>query len=307
VSSQRSPSEPVRAGVPRLVRETIAARAPAAEIVEVDELEDLSTLDFLVSGGDSAIVDRLAGLERLAVIQTLSAGVDGLEGHIPSHMTLCSARGARDDAVAEWVLGALLGATSRIIEKHGARHWDRHVSESDLHGSTVLIVGMGSIGRRVGELAAAFGARPVGIVSRPRDGLHGIDELPELLGRADAVVLLTPLTAATRGLIDARALARMRDGTLLVNAARGPVLDTDALVAETASGRLRAVLDVTDPEPLPDGHPLWEAEGVLSITPHIAGDSPRADRLAAELAGDQLARFCAGEPLLNVIQEGRRP
>ncbi len=120
-------------------------------------------------------------------------------------------------------------------------------------------------------------------------------------------MLLTPLTDATRGLIDARALARMRDGALLVNAARGAVVDTGALVAETASGRLRAVLDVTDPEPLPDGHPLWDAAGVLSITPHIGGDSPRGNRLSAELAGDQLARFCAGEPLVNVIQQGTRP
>jgi phosphoglycerate dehydrogenase-like enzyme len=120
-------------------------------------------------------------------------------------------------------------------------------------------------------------------------------------------VLLTPLTEATRGLIDAAALGQMRDGALLVNAARGAVVDTDALVTETASGRLLAVLDVTDPEPLPDGHPLWEAPGVLSITPHIGGDSPRANRLSAELAGDQLARFCAGEPLLNIVQEGRRP
>lgn len=307
MSSLRSPTEPVRAAVPREDAETIAARAPAAEVVEIDELDDLSELDFIVPvpDGRHAFVDRLAGLERLAVIQTLSAGVDRLQGRIPPHVTLCSARGARDDTVAEWVLGALLGATSRLLESAGARHWEREERDDDLHGSTVLIVGMGSIGRRVGELLTAFGATPVGVVSRPRDGLHGIDELDGLLGQADAVVLLTPLTGATRGLIDARALARMRDGTLVVNAARGPVLDTEALLAETAGGRLRAVLDVTDPEPLPDGHPLWDAKGVLSITPHIAGDSPRANRLSAELAGDQLARFCAGEPLLNVVQAGR--
>jgi phosphoglycerate dehydrogenase-like enzyme len=309
VSSPRAPDEPVRAAAPREDRELIAARAPAAEVVEIDELEDLSTLDFIVpvADGQGGIVDRLAGLERLAVIQTLSAGVDTLQGRIPPQVTLCSARGARDDTVAEWVLGALLGATTRLLESCGARRWEREERDGDLHGSTVLIVGMGSIGRRVGELLAAFGAKPVGVVSRARGGLHGVDELDGLLDRADAVVVLTPLTEATRGLIDARALARMRDGTLVVNAARGAVIDTDALLAETAGGRLRAVLDVTDPEPLPDGHPLWEAAGVLSITPHIGGDSPHAARLSAELAGDQLARFCAGEPLLNVVQVGRRP
>jgi phosphoglycerate dehydrogenase-like enzyme len=129
-----------------------------------------------------------------------------------------------------------------------------------------------------------------------------VDELEALLPRADAVVILAPLTDATRGLIDARRLAAMRDGAVLVNAARGPVVDTDALVAEVATGRLRAVLDVTDPEPLPDGHPLWSAPGILSITPHIAGDSPAGNARAAALAGDQLARWVAGEELHNVVR-----
>src|SRR5581483_5849701 len=107
---------------------------------------------------------------------------------------------------------------------------------------------------------------------------------------------------STRGLIGARELAAMADGAVLINAGRGPVVDTDALVHEVASGRLRAVLDVVDPEPLPDGHPLWSAPGVLSITPHIAGDSPRGHARAAELAGEQLARWCAGDPLENDVK-----
>jgi phosphoglycerate dehydrogenase-like enzyme len=287
----------------------MAERAPDAEVVALEDLDDLGDLDFIVPIPrlQRELVDRLPQLERLAVIQTLSAGVDALEGHMPDHVTLCSARGARDGAVAEWVLGALLGASSRIIEKRGVRHWDRDVELIDISDSTVLIVGMGSIGERVAELLAAFGTRTVGVVSRARDGRHGIDELDGLLGDADAVVLLTPLTDATRHLMDARTLALMKDGALLVNAARGAVVDTDALAAQTSTGRLRAVLDVTDPEPLPDGHPLWDAAGILSITPHIGGDSPRAHRQAAELAGDQLARFCAGEPLRNVVHQGEHP
>jgi phosphoglycerate dehydrogenase-like enzyme len=299
----------VRAGVPRQAVPIMAERAPDAEVVALEDLDDLGDLDFIVPIPrlQRELVDRLPQLERLAVIQTLSAGVDALEGHMPDHVTLCSARGARDGAVAEWVLGALLGASSRIIEKRGVRHWDRDVELIDISDSTVLIVGMGSIGERVAELLAAFGTRTVGVVSRARDGRHGIDELDGLLGDADAVVLLTPLTDATRHLMDARTLALMKDGALLVNAARGAVVDTDALAAQTSTGRLRAVLDVTDPEPLPDGHPLWDAAGILSITPHIGGDSPRAHRQAAELAGDQLARFCAGEPLRNVVHQGEHP
>jgi phosphoglycerate dehydrogenase-like enzyme len=299
----------VRAGVPRQAVPIMAERAPDAEVVALEDLDDLGDLDFIVPIPrlQRELVDRLPQLERLAVIQTLSAGVDALEGHMPDHVTLCSARGARDGAVAEWVLGALLGASSRIIEKRGVRHWDRDVELIDISDWTVLIVGMGSIGERVAELLAAFGTRTVGVVSRARDGRHGIDELDGLLGDADAVVLLTPLTDATRHLMDARTLALMKDGALLVNAARGAVVDTDALAAQTSTGRLRAVLDVTDPEPLPDGHPLWDAAGILSITPHIGGDSPRAHRQAAELAGDQLARFCAGEPLRNVVHQGEHP
>ncbi len=148
----RSPAL-VRAAVPQLDRETIAARAPAAEVVEIEALPDLSVLDFIVPvpDGQGQIVERLAGLERLAVIQTLSAGVDTLAGRVPPHVTLCSARGARDDSVAEWVLGALLSVPSRIVAQHGVRHWDRVERDEDLHGSTVLIVGMGSIGGRVAE------------------------------------------------------------------------------------------------------------------------------------------------------------
>jgi phosphoglycerate dehydrogenase-like enzyme len=161
---------------------------------------------------------------------------------------------------------------------------------------------MGSIGRRVQQYLAPVGTEVIGVASRAREALNGIDELPALLPAADAVVVLTPLTDATRGLIGARELAAMRDGAVLVNAARGPVVDTDALLAEVGTGRLRAVLDVTDPEPLPDAHPLWSAPGVVAITPHIAGDSPGGNARAAELAGEQLARWCAGEELLNIVR-----
>ena len=166
---------------------------------------------------------------------------------------------------------------------------------------------MGSIGRELQRILAPLGTDVVGIASRARDDLYGIDELDGLLPEADALVLLCPLTEATRGLLGARRLALLRDGAVVVNAARGAVIDTDALVAETARGRLRAVLDVTDPEPLPDGHPLWSAPGVIAITPHIAGDSPRAERQTAELAAAQLHRWVAGEPLINVVQEAQRP
>ena len=307
-----SPAAPhrddVRAAVTPWTLEIIAARAPAGvEVIGLDTQPDLETIDFVVPAAvDTGVLRRLPELDRLSVIQSLSAGTDHFNGRVPEHATLCSARGARDAPMAEWILAALLGASSRLLERAGAREWDRGMHLEDLSEWRVIVVGMGSIGRLVGERLAGLGTDVVGVVSHAREGLHGVDELDTLLPGADAVVLLTPLTEATHGLMGAARLGAMRDGAVIVNAARGAVLDSDALLAETATGRLRAVLDVTDPEPLPDDHPLWRAPGVLSITPHIGGDSPRGHRQAAELAAAQLGRWCAGEPLHNVVQQGRQ-
>jgi phosphoglycerate dehydrogenase-like enzyme len=256
------------------------------------------------ASGRPDLLAELADLAQPLVVQALSAGVDWLEKLVPEQATLCSARGARDAPVAEWILGALLGASTGLLECAARRAWDSDRQLRDLGSCTVLVVGMGSIGRRLQQQLTGLGTNVVAVASRARDDLHGIDELDTLLPDADAVVLLTPLTDSTRGLIGAHELARMRDGALLVNAARGPVLDADALLAELQAGRLQAVLDVTDPEPLPDDHPLWRAPGLLSITPHIAGDSPAGNAGAAALAADQLVRWATGEPLLNVVSKG---
>jgi phosphoglycerate dehydrogenase-like enzyme len=271
------------------------------EVVALEEGLDLGTVDFLVPGWRQDWVRAaLPNLTRLEVVQVLSAGTDSIADLVPPQAKLCSARGARDGPVAEWIVAALLGASSRTLECAHLHTWTEK-EVADLESQTVLVVGMGSIGRYVEKLLGPFGTKVVGVASKARDDLHGVDELPDLLPEADAVVLLTPLSEATKGLIGAAELAAMKDGALLVNAARGPVVDTDALVAEVSTPRLRAVLDVTDPEPLPDGHPLWSAPGVLSITPHIAGDSPLAHLRAIELALRQLHRWAAGEELENVV------
>jgi phosphoglycerate dehydrogenase-like enzyme len=283
--------------------EIVRAHAPDdVELIEVTPDADLNDVDFLVpASADRGIVEVLPGMHRVAVVQVLSAGTDWIEPAVPAQATLCSARGARDAPVSEWVLGALLGASTGLLACARERRWQsRHLD--DLGGWKVIVLGMGSIGRMVASRLEALGTEVTGVVSHARDGLHGVDELPDLLSSADAVVILTPLTDGTRGLIDADALATLKDGAVVVNAARGPVVDTEALLAEVQSGRLRAVLDVTDPEPLPDDHPLWSAPGVLSITPHVGGDSPLGHARAAELAGEQLARWRAGEELVNVVR-----
>ena len=280
-----------------------AIRAAAPPGVEVRRLAELDDAEFVVPAwedpGGRELVESLPARRELRVVQTLSAGTDWIDRHVPPWATLCSARGARDVPMAEWVVGALLGAVTGQLEAAAQRRWsDRRPDE--LHAMTVLVLGHGSIGRAVEARLAPFGARVVGVASRGRDGVHGVHELDELLPGADAVVVLLPLTPATHGLVDARALGRMRDGALLLNAGRGAVVDTDALVTELQRGRLRAVLDVTDPEPLPAGHPLWEL--ALAITPHNGGDSRAADERAVALAARQLARFARGEPLDNVVR-----
>jgi phosphoglycerate dehydrogenase-like enzyme len=248
---------------------------------------------------DRDTVDALPRLERVRGVQSLSAGTDWIEKLVPPWATLCNARGARDTAVAEWVVGALLGDAYGQFTAARSRRWSDALP-TELRGTSALIVGFGSIGRAVERLLEPFGVTVVGVARHARDGVHATGELPVLLGQADAVVSLLPLTADTARMFDAQLLARMRDGALFVNAGRGAVVDTAALLAELQSGRLRAVLDVVDPEPLPDDHPLWEA--ALAITPHNAGDSAAADERAVRFGVEQLARFARGEPLRNVVR-----
>ncbi|MCZ2526464.1 2-hydroxyacid dehydrogenase [Streptomyces sp. NPDC059637] len=253
-------------------------------------------------GLTDAGLSRLAELPRLRLVQLESAGVEWIRPHVPDGVVLCNARGAYDRAVAEWVTGVVLAHLLRLPRFEQARRderWDYTQTDS-LEGKRVLLVGHGSLGAAVSPALAGFGARITAVARRPREGVHGVEELPGLLPEADIVVLLLPLTPATAGLVDASFLGRMRDGALLVNAGRGGLVVTEDLVAELRGGRLYAALDVTAPEPLPAGHPLWSAPGLL-LTPHTAGSNGTPPARAMALAKAQLVRYAAGEPLVNVI------
>lgn len=282
--------------------DVVAELAPDG--VEVRRLPDgRREAEFLLPDWDDPeTMEELPRLERVRVVQVLSAGTDWLEDRVPEWAALCNARGTRDAAVAEWVVGALLGDAYGQFTAARERRWS-DAQPRELQGAKVLVVGFGSIGRALEVRLEPFGVEVIGVAGHARAGVHAAGELPDLVGRADAVVLLTPLTADTRGLFDAALLARMRDGALLVNAGRGAVVDTNALVAELETGRLRAVLDVVDQEPLPDDHPLWEL--ALAITPHNAGDTAAADQRALRFAAEQLVRFAHGEPLRNVVRGPR--
>jgi phosphoglycerate dehydrogenase-like enzyme len=177
-----------------------------------------------------------------------------------------------------------------------------HVGD-DLADATVVIVGAGSIGRAVETRLNAFGVNVLRVARRPRDGVSVMGELPVILPAADVVVILLPLTGETRGIIDEEVLAAMRPGALLVNASRGSLIESAALTEAALSGRIRVALDVTDPEPLPDGHPLWSAPGIV-ITPHVGSDVHRTEERAWTLVYDQVGRYARGEPLANVVVDG---
>ena len=209
----------------------------APDGVEVRQLpEGREAAAFLAPGWeDRETLDALPRFERLRVVQVLSAGTEWIEPCVPEWATLCNARGARDAAVAEWVVGALLGDAYGQFEAARERRWS-DARPRELQGSTILIVGFGSIGHAVRRRLEPFGVTVRGVARSAREGVHGIAELPALIGDADAVVVLTPLTPETRGLFDSALLGQMRDGALFVNAGRGAVVDTSALLAEARVG-----------------------------------------------------------------------
>jgi phosphoglycerate dehydrogenase-like enzyme len=256
------------------------------------------------------IADRLPGLfdelPQLKVIQSLSAGVDWLLPKVPPGIVVCRAVGVHDGPVSEWVVAAILAMQRRLPELVEFQHrgeWNRSTAEppaiDDLDGHTVLIVGHGSIGRAVAARLAPFGAQVIGVARRARDGAQPVSALPDLVPQADVLVDLLPLTPETEHFVDAAFLSRMKPGALFVNAGRGKTVDTDALLESLRSGRIRAALDVTDPEPLPADHPLWHAPNIL-ITPHIAGAVTRWQARGYRFAGEQIRRLAAAEPLIGV-------
>src|SRR6476469_3350424 len=258
------------------------------------------------------LADVVEGLDALEVVQLQSAGYEQFVDGLPDGVTLCNAAGVHDASTAELALTLTLACIRDIPEFVAAQarsRWEPLRLRSALADRRVLVLGYGQIGRAIASRFAPFEVSLTAVASRARDGdelvpqVHGIDELPELLPHHDVVVVIVPLTAATTGMVDRDFLAAMPDGALLVNVARGRVVDTDALVEATATGRVMAALDVTDPEPLPDDHPLWRSPGVL-VSPHVGGDTSAFAPRAVALVREQLTSLVRGEPLRNVVGAG---
>jgi phosphoglycerate dehydrogenase-like enzyme len=235
-------------------------------------------------------------------VQTLTAGFDRVRPHVPAGAVLCNARGVHDASTAEWVVGAAIAALRQFAyfaTEQAAGRWSYRSTDS-LAGKAVLIVGYGSIGEAVERRLSGFDVQVRRVARSAREGVSPVSALPQLLPEADVVILLAPVTTETVGIVDAAFLAKMKDGALLVNAARGVLVVTGDLVAEVTSGRLAAAMDVTDPEPLPPGHPLWALPNVF-ITPHVGASTPYSAMTARNFVREQAERYLAGQPLLNVI------
>lgn len=265
-------------------------------------------------------------LRGVRLVLSLMAGTEWIPGTVGPHVTICSGRGAHNISTAEWTVSAILAVLKHFpffmdVQRSGV--WKRRfeapanyatitgdtrplyppVMLEELTGKKVLLVGHGAIGKEIERMLAPFNVEMVRVARRARTEpkVYAVSELDNLLPAAEVVVLILPLTPDSHHLMCSRQMGLMQQGALLVNAARGPIVDTDALVEALNSGRIRAALDVTDPEPLPEGHPLWKCPNLL-LTPHVAGSSPQFAPRSLMNAAAELRRYIDGAPMQNVVQ-----
>lgn len=320
----------LKVGVPAWIDDELMAKFPREiELVRIASAptQDVDVEFWVAPTSAKGFKQALPHVKGVRVIQAMLAGIDWLRHLVPHGITLCDGQGMHNIPTAEWTVTAILSSLKYFPFYRDLQHageWQRlteadaiyramnpgtattfKVLQEELYGKRVMIVGYGSIGRSIEERLLAFGAEIVRVARQAREAPDGnkvesIDSLPRLLPHADVIVLIVPLTEETTGMIGAKELALLKQGALLVNAARGPIVQTDALVEALQSGRIRAALDVTDPEPLPKDHPLWSAPNLL-ITPHIAGSSPRSMERAICFAAEQVGRYLRGEELKNIV------
>ena len=271
------------------------------------ETSDLSEITFYVPtymGGRPAL-ELTKKMPNLKVLQVPNAGYDDALEFLRPGITLCNGRGIHDDSTAELAVGltiASLRGFATFVRDQDKGEWVNKNYDS-INDRKIGIVGFGSIGSTIARMLSGFSVEIVAFTQSGRDNTIAITDLDKHLPSLDVVILILPLTKESKHLFDTRRLALMKDGALLVNVARGPIVDTDALVKELNSGRITAGLDVTDPEPLPKGHPLWSAKGVL-ISPHVGGNSSAFEKRARRLIESQLDLLAQGKPLNNVIVAG---
>lgn len=265
------------------------------------------TIDLLVA---RYMVDpaayRALTRQSVRVVQSQTLGYDGVRSELPSGVVYCNAVGVHEDSTAELAMAMMLSDARELPEFQKAQQSSRweHRYTRGLAGQKVVILGAGGVGSAILRRLSPFGVdvQRVGR-SRRTDELGSVADmegLPELLAEADCVVIAIPLTAETSGLVGTEFLAQLHPGALLVNVSRGPIVDTEALVRAVASRGIRAALDVTDPEPLPEGHRLWTLPGV-TITPHIGGHTEAMVARIDAVISTQIERLRSGQSPINAV------
>ncbi len=302
-------TDPLLVSVPGTTLREAIGDIDGVEFVEWDFTGSppASDLDMVITPYMGS-TDKLGALSEVTtrLVQSQSIGYDGVDEVLPPGNVFANASSVHETSTAELTLALVLAAQRGIPDfvraaEKGKWAPARHESLAD---RTVLLLGYGGVGKAIEERLLPFEVNVVRVAPRARSDergeIHGIDELQELLPQADIVIVGVPLTEETTGLVDAQFLAAMPDGAMLVNIARGAVADTDAILREAESGRLRFALDGTDPEPLPDGHPLFALPNVL-ISPHVGGASTAMMPRMAKLARKQIERMLRGEDPVNVV------
>ena len=293
------------------------ADVPGVEVVVWDmgdrpPRDDIALVVPPYMGAGRRQLAQLVHCPQLRAVQLVTAGYEHAQPHLPAGVQLANGAGIHDTSTAELAVGLAIASLRGIPEATRAGEqgtWTGLTGRRSLADRHVLILGYGSIGRAIARRMLPFEVSLTAVASRARAGdelvdtVHGTDELPALLPHHDVVVVVVPLSDATRRMVDADFLRALPDGALLVNVARGGVVDTDALVRECAAGRLTAALDVTDPEPLPDAHPVWGTPGML-VTPHVGGATTAFTPRALDFLRTELAAFGKGEALSHVVATG---
>jgi len=289
------------------VADEVARRLPQASIARFEEDGySLDDVDFycLPYMGDGPSIAMIARMPRLRVLQSLSSGVDNVLGSVPDQVTFCNGIGLHhEEGTAELAVSIILASLKHIpvfALQQSRRQW-HHLRTDSLDGKRVLLVGYGRIGQEIEQRLAPFGAQITRTSRTARDGVATLAHLPRLAADADILVVCIALTPGTTGLISGEVLAALPAGALVVNVARGPIIDAAALAGHLADGRLRAALDVTDVEPLPADRPEWAMPNVL-ITPHVGGDTFVFAQRASRFVADQAERYVKGQPLANVVK-----
>ena len=265
------------------------------------QLEDIEFYAPSYMGGIKTF-EVIAKMKNLKTVHYSQAGYEDILPHIPSHVILCNASGLHDVSTSELAVGLTIASRRGFAEfmdnqKNGIWQRRRKPALADSH---VGIIGYGNIGKRIASLLEMFETKVTAFSRSGADGAVKISEFDNYLPDLDVIILILPLTKESKNFINADRIKKMKDGATLINLARGAIVDTDALVAELNTGRITAGLDVTDPEPLPKGHPLWSAPNLI-ITPHVGGDSAAFDPRARKMVQEQLARLAEKKPLLNQI------